>query len=415
MATIYVPRQQNPWIQALQNIAISYLGGQLQAGLERTKAAQNFEAQKAVYDAMAAQGQRAGGQAPVMYDIAPGAVASRASEAMTGTGTPYAPETVSPEQMYHKLLTSGQGQIPTEADLISRGLGAKGAPKVGFENILKLAAAVNAQYEPQRQAQQKAAAEQKVRDLIPSGGDLRDDPNTLAQVGAILQANGYNPKEIFEYAFPNKSFEKLDLDDRTEAGAFDPVTGRADMTTYKKGINPTDLMKEKAATWRTAMTQRGTSQGRWITKEGKDGVLYRVNPATGEAHPVQGVTLAPDSAKAEWTLFTDAKGDQWRIDKATGKTEPTGLKGAPETDPRRKEAAEIIGAISKLYPLGMDENTPPETAAAAANAMDVLTGSTSKNTDGAGFRFTDQQRQKLRDMGYDDDQIAAEEKRRTGN
>ena len=178
------------------------------------------------------------------------------------------------------------------------------------------------------------------------------------------------------------------------------------MTTYKKGINPTDRMKENAANGRAA-------QGRWVTKEGKDGVLYRVNPATGEAAPVQGVTLAEDNPK--WTDFVDINGDQWRLDLSTGKTERTGLKGAPETDPARKEAVEIIGAISKLYPLGMDENTPPETAAAAANAMDVLTGSTSKNTDGAGFRFTDQQRQKLRDMGYDDDQIAAEEKRRTGN
>lgn len=409
MATIYVPRQQNPWIQALQNIAVSYLGGQLQAGLERTKAAQNFEAQKAVYDAMAAQGQQAGGQPPAMYDIAPGAVASRASEAMTGTGTPYAPETVSPEQMYHKLLTSGQGQIPTEADLISRGLGAKGAPKVGFENILKLAAAVNAQYEPQRKAQQQAAAEQKVRDLIPSGGDLRNDPNTLAQVGTLLQANGYDPEKVFKYAFANKSFEKLDLDDRTEAGAFDPVTGRADMTTYKKGINPTDLMKEKAATGRTAMTQRE----KWVTEKGADGVLYRVNPATGEAAPVKGVTLAEDNPK--WTDFVDINGDQWRLDLSTGKTERTGLKGAPETDPARKEAVEVVGAIAKLYPLGIDENTPPETAAAAANAMAVLTGSASKNAYGSGFRFTDQQRQKLRDMGYDDDQIAAEEKRRTGN
>lgn len=414
MATIYVPRQQNPWIQALQNIAISYLGGQLNAGLERTKAAQNFEAQKAVYDSMAAaQGQQTGGQATTLYDIAPGAVASRASEAMTGTGTPYIPEAVSPEQMYGNLLSQGQGQIPTEADLISRGLSAKGAPKVGFENILKLAAAVNTQYEPQRKAQQQAAAEKKVRELIPSGGDLRNDPNTLAQVGAILQANGYNPKEIFEYAFPNKSFEKLDLDDRQVAGGFDPVTGKADMATYKKGINPTELMKERAATGRTAMTQRGTSQGRWITKEGKDGVLYRVNPATGEAHPFQGVTLAEDNPK--WTDFVDINGDQWRLDLSTGKTEPTGLKGAPETDPRRKEAAEVINATSKLYPLGMDEKTPPEVVAAANNAMAVLTGSAAQNTGGSGFRFTDQQRQGLSDMGYTPEQIAAEEKRRNGN
>jgi len=400
MATIYVPRQQNPWIQALQNIAISYLGGQLNAGLERTKTAQDFAAQKAVYDAMAAaQGQQAGGQAPTLYDLAPGAVASRASEAMTGTGTPYVPETVSPEQMYGSLLAGGQPQIPTQADIISRGLGVKQAPRVGFENILKMAESVNASYEPQRKAQQQAAAEKKVRELIPSGGDLRNDPNTLAQVGAILQANGYNPKEIFEYAFPNKSFEKLDLDDRQMAGGFDPVTGKADLTTYKKGINPTDLMKERAATGRTAMTQRGNSQGRWITKEGADGVLYRVNPVTGEAAPVQGVKLAPDTSKAQWTLFTDAKGDQWRIDKATGKTEPTGLKGAPETDPARKEAVEIIGAISKLYPLGIDEMTPADTAAAAANAMAVLTGS---------GKVSPEKRAAMKAIGMTDEMIDAE-------
>lgn len=390
MATIYVPRQQNPWIQALQNIAISYLGGQLQAGLDRTKAAQNFEAQKAVYDAMAAQGQQAGGQAPVMYDMGPGSVASRASEAMTGTGTPYAPETVSPEQMYQKLLTSGQGQIPTQADLISRGLGAKGAPKVGFDTILKLAAAVNEQYEPQRKAQKQAAAEQKVRDLIPSGGDLRSDPNTLAQAGAILQAYGIDPEKFFKYAFPNKSFEKLDLDDRTEAGAFDPVTGKTDMTTYKKGINPTDLMKENAANRRAA-------QGRWVTEKGKDGLLYRVNPATGEAAPVQGVTLAEDNPK--WTDFVDINGDQWRLDLSTGKTERTGLKGAPETDPRKINASRVIDAFAKMFPLGVDKSTPEEFIEAKDNAFNVLIGAR---------ELTPEKRAAMKAIGMTDEQIDAE-------
>ncbi len=416
--TIVVRRPENPWLRALLPVAMDYIGGQIAEGRERAARAAQNQAELDLFRAMTQGNEGAEEQAaPTLYDMAPDAVAARAAGAMRGQAGSYAPARFSPEEMYERLLRPRERTaLPSEQEVLMRGLNSPYAKRVGLDGVKRTADMANAMYAP---ARAEAAAREKDRligELLPRGGDLRSDPNVMLATAMRLAAAGFDENaiaKIMDITHPNHSFQDVDLGDRRAFGAFDPVTGRARLETHAMGVDPTRAMEQREMTRREAMAQRAKSSEKWTLKEGADGKLYRVDPVTGKSSLIEGVTLPQDvkDRAGEWTLETDVKGNMWRVNKLTGAREPLDMQVGLPKDEALTRATTTLEMLSRAYPYGLTTDVPAEHAALWRQALKVqkaaLEGALGGGVPSGDPKVSAGVRESLRKQGFSDEEIDA--------
>lgn len=369
--TIVVRRPESPWLRALLPVAMNYIGGQVAEGRERAARAAQNQAELDLFRAMT-QGTEGAAEeqaAPTLYDMAPDAVAARAAAAMRGQAGSYAPPRLSPEEMYERLLRPRERTaVPSEQEVLMRGVNSPYAKRVGLEGVKRTADMANAMYAPARAEAAARERDRMIGELLPRGGDLRSDPNGLAAAGMRLAAAGYDPKDIFKIAYPNHSFEDVDLGDRRAFGAFDPVTGRARLETHAVGVDPTRAMEQRETTRRTAMEKSASG--------------------------------ATDKA-GNWRLVTDEKGNQFRVNMLTGQSVPTGIRTASQGDPVRARALEAVKGYTSSYQLGIDAPNVPEDVRENWMRALAIVGDLS-----GGGGLTPEQRARAREVGMSEEELA---------